>query len=269
MPPLSSEARPDTAPERIARLFDLSGRVALVTGGHSGIGRAIAWALGAAGAKVVLLARRRIELDAAVDAFASDGIAAAALPRDLADRPGLASIAEDSSRPFGAPDILVNASGINPRLSFEHGDDAHWDDTLAVNLTAPFLLTRALAPAMRAKGWGRIVNIASLQSSRAFADSAPYGASKGGVVQLTRAIAEHWSRFGITCNAIAPGFFATPLTAAVLADPDRAAALAAKTMIGRNGEPADLHGTAVFLASDASAYVTGQTLHIDGGFSAR
>lgn len=269
MPPLSSEATGGGAAGRIAALFDLRGRVALVTGGHSGIGRAIAWALGAAGAQVVLLARRQAELEAAVAAFASDGIAAASLPRDLTDRPGLAAIAADASRFFGAPDILVNASGINPRLSFEHGGDAHWDDTLAVNLTAPFLLARALAPAMRDRRWGRIVNIASLQSSRAFADSAPYGASKGGVVQLTRAIAEHWSPFGITCNAIAPGFFATPLTAPVLADPGRAAALAEKTMIGRNGAPADLHGTAVFLASDASAYITGQTLHVDGGFSAR
>ncbi len=255
--------------ESLARLFDLRGRVALVTGGNSGIGRAIAWALGAAGARVVLVARRELELDRAVADFARDGIAAAALPRDLANRRHVETIAEDASRAFGAADILVNASGINPRLPFEHDDDAHWDDTIAINLTAPFLLVRALAPAMRQKGWGRIVNIASLQSSRAFPDSAPYGASKGGVVQLTRAVAEHWSRFGITCNAIAPGFFATPLTAPVLADGDRAAALAARTMIGRNGDPADLHGTAVFLASDASAYITGQTLHVDGGFSAR
>jgi NAD(P)-dependent dehydrogenase (short-subunit alcohol dehydrogenase family) len=260
---LSSEAA-----SRIARLFDLGGRVALVTGGNSGIGRAIAWALGAAGAKLVLVARREADLDAAVAAFANDGIAAAALPRDLADRSSFATIAADAARPFGAPDVLVNASGINPRLSFEHAGDAHWDDTIAINLTAPFLLVRALAPAMRDKGWGRVVNIASLQSSRAFADGAPYGASKGGVVQLTRAVAEHWSKFGITCNAIAPGFFATPLTAPVLAERGRADALAAKTMMGRNGELDDLHGTAVFLASDASAYVTGQTLHVDGGFSA-
>jgi NAD(P)-dependent dehydrogenase (short-subunit alcohol dehydrogenase family) len=264
---LSSDPAAHDTPN-IARLFDLTDRVALVTGGNSGIGRAIAWALGAAGAKVVLVARRQAELDGAVAAFAQDGIAAAALPRDLADRRHIEAIAEDASRFFGTPDILVNASGINPRLSFEHEGDAHWDDTIAINLTAPFLLVRSLAPAMRDKGWGRIVNIASLQSSRAFADGAPYGASKGGVVQLTRAIAEHWSKFGITCNAIAPGFFATPLTAPVLAEPGRAKALAAKTMIGRNGELDDLHGSAVFLASDASAYITGQTLYVDGGFSA-
>lgn len=270
MQPLSSDVAAARTPggRAISRLFDLDGRVALVTGGNSGIGRAMAWALGAAGAKLVLVARRQAELDDAVAAFAQDGIVAAALPRDLADRAGVAAIAADASRPFGAPDILVNASGINPRLSFEHDGDAHWDDTIAINLTAPFLLVRAFAPAMRDKGWGRILNVASLQSSRAFADSAPYGASKGGVVQLTRAIAQHWSRFGITCNAIAPGFFATPLTAPVLGEPGRAEALAAKTMVGRNGELGDLHGTAVFLASDASAYITGQTLYIDGGFSA-
>jgi gluconate 5-dehydrogenase len=266
---LSSETAPAHDRRSIARLFDLEGRVALVTGGNSGIGRAIAWALGAAGAKLVLVARRQAELDAAVTSFAHDGIAAVALSRDLAKRRDFEAIADDASRAFGAPDILVNASGMNPRLSFEHAGDAHWDDTIALNLTAPFLLVRALAPAMRDKGWGRIVNIASLQSSRAFPDSAPYGASKGGVAQLTRAIAEHWSKFGITCNAVAPGFFATPLTAAVLADPAHAEALAARTMIGRNGDPTDLHGTAVFLASDASAYITGQTLYVDGGFSAR
>jgi gluconate 5-dehydrogenase len=122
---------------------------------------------------------------------------------------------------------------------------------------------------MAERRWGRIINIASLQSYRAFANSAPYGAGKGGVVQLTRAIAEEWSRHGVTCNAIAPGFFPTPLTAPVFADKERAARNAAQTAIGRNGELDDLTGATVLLASDASAYVTGQTLAVDGGFTAR
>ena len=252
----------------IARLFDLSGRVALVTGGNSGIGKALGWALAGAGAKVVLVARRAAALDEAVAEFRSRGLDASALACDLTDRAALREIAARSAEAFGPPDILVNASGINARQPFETPDDEHWDTTLAINLTAPFLLIRALAPAMRERGWGRIVNITSLQCARAFPNSAPYGASKAGLMQLTRATAEHWSKYGITCNAIAPGFFATPLTEPVLADPARAKAMADHTMIGRNGALADLHGAAVFLASDASAYVTGQTLFVDGGFSA-
>lgn len=254
---------------RVSRLFDLSGRVALVTGGNSGIGKAIAGALAGAGARVVLVARRQAELHATVQEFRRDGMVAHALPCDLAERAALQGFAERACLPFGAPDILVNASGINVRKSFEGTCDEDWDRTIAINLTAPFLLTRELAPAMRERRWGRIINITSLQCLRAYPDSAPYGASKGGLMQLTRAIAEYWSKSGITCNAIAPGFFATALTAPVMADPARAQEIARGTMIGRNGEPADLHGAAIFLASDASAYVTGQTLFVDGGISAR
>jgi gluconate 5-dehydrogenase len=253
----------------IQRLFDLSGRVALVTGGNSGIGRAIAQALAGAGAKVVLVARRQVELDRTVAEFARAGHAAAALACDLADRAALLACADRAPSAFGAPDILVNAAGVNIRKPFPDLTESDWDATIALNLSAPFFLSQRLAPAMRDRGWGRIVNIASLQSVRAFNNSGPYGASKGGVMQLTRATAEHWSRYGVTCNAIAPGFFSTPLAAPVFDDPQRAAAMAAQTMIGRNGELPDLYGIAVFLASDASAYVTGQTIFVDGGFSAK
>ena len=145
--------------------------------------------------------------------------------------------------------------------------EGDWDATLKLNLDAPFFLAQKLAPAMIAKGWGRIINIASLQSVRAFGNSGPYGASKGGVMQLTRAQAEAWSRDGVNNNAIAPGFFATPLTAPVAGDPARWAAMAERTMIGRNGELDDLRGVTVFLASRASDYITGQTIFVDGGFS--
>jgi gluconate 5-dehydrogenase len=253
----------------IGRLFDLAGRVALVTGGNSGIGKAIAFALAGAGAKVVLVARRRDQLDRAVGEFAREGLHAAALVSDLADRAALRECAAQAPAAFGPPDILVNAAGVNIRKPFPDLTEDDWDATMALNLAAPFFLSQRLAPAMRDRGWGRIVNIASLQSVRAFGNSGPYGASKGGVMQLTRATAEYWSRCGVTCNAIAPGFFSTPLTAPVFGDPQRVAALAAQTMIGRNGELPDLYGTAVFLASDASAYVTGQTIFVDGGFSAK
>jgi NAD(P)-dependent dehydrogenase (short-subunit alcohol dehydrogenase family) len=253
----------------VARLFDLTGRVALITGGSSGIGLAMAEALADAGAKLVLVARRAPELAKAVADLENKGYKATALPCDLSDREALKSCAARVSTFFGAPDILVNAAGINIRKPFPELLDEDWDSTLAINLAAPFFMTKHLAPAMAERRWGRIINIASLQSVRAFNNSGPYGTSKGGIVQLTRASAEYWSQFGVTCNAIAPGFFNTPLTAPVFNDPERAAALARQTMIGRNGELQDLHGAAVFLASDASAYITGQTLFVDGGFSAK
>jgi gluconate 5-dehydrogenase len=248
-------------------LFDLAGRTALVTGASAGIGRAIAEALAGAGARVVLVARRADALDAAAGALRAGGAEAAVLPADLSRRDEIARIA--ATQPLGAPAILVNAAGINPRQPADTIGAADWDATLELNLTVPFLLARALVPGMRAQGWGRIINVASLQSVRAFPDGIAYGAAKGGVMQLTRAMAEAWARDGITANAIAPGFFPTALTAPLFADAATAARLAAQTMVGRNGRLADLHGAAVFLASDAAAYVVGQTLFVDGGFSAR
>ena len=249
-------------------LFSLSGRVALVTGASSGIGRAIAQALAEAGAQVILVARRVSELEAAQAVIRNSGGDAAVLPCDLAQRDAIDACAAAAAEPFGAPDIVVNAAGINirkPMLELT-GDD--WDRTVRLNLEAPFFVAQRLVPAMLARGWGRIINIASLQSVRAFANSGAYGASKGGVAQLTRAQAEAWSGRGVNANAIAPGFFATPLTAAVANDPARWQANAARTFIGRNGELPDLAGTAIYLASRASDYVTGQVVFVDGGFSA-
>jgi NAD(P)-dependent dehydrogenase (short-subunit alcohol dehydrogenase family) len=252
----------------VANLFDLEGRVALVTGASSGLGRSISVALASAGARVVLVARRAAELDGARDEVAAAGGEAAAIACDLADRAALKACAAQAEKPFGAPDILVSAAGINPRKPLLEVTEADWDATMRINLDAPFFLAQALAPAMIRRGWGRIVNIASLQSVRAFTNGAPYGASKGGVMQLTRAQAEAWSRHGVNANAIAPGFFATPLTAPVVNDPVRWAQMAGKTFVGRNGEARDLWGTVLFLASRASDYVTGQTIFVDGGFSA-
>ena len=189
--------------------------------------------------------------------------------RTLPIRRGIVAVAEQVTASFGAPDILVNAAGINPRQPADSFTLEAWRLTLDLNLSAPFLLARALVPAMRAKGWGRIINIASLQSVRAFPNGMAYGASKGGVAQMTRAMAEAWSRDGVNCNALAPGFFPTDLTNAVFEDPAAAARNAAQTCIGRNGRLDDLVGPAVFLASPASDYVTGQVLFVDGGFTAK
>jgi NAD(P)-dependent dehydrogenase (short-subunit alcohol dehydrogenase family) len=247
-------------------LFSLAGRVALVTGG-SGIGRAIAEALGRAGARVVVVARREPELAETVAALRSWGCEAAHVAADLAVRADLHRAVEAACEPFGEPSILVTAAGINLRPPLDALTADEWDETMAVNLNAPFLLGQRFGPAMASHGWGRIINIASQQSSRAFGNSGAYGVSKAGVSALTRPQAEAWSRYGVCCNAIAPGFVRTPLTRAVFDDADRAAAMAARTMAGRNGELDDFLGVAVFLASPASGYVTGQTIHVDGGFS--
>ncbi|MGH6608811.1 MAG: SDR family oxidoreductase [Burkholderiaceae bacterium] len=249
-------------------LFDLAGRVALVTGASSGIGREMAIALAEAGAAIVLVSRRTQELNDTQREIEANGGRATALPTDLADRTELRAMCERAGSFFGAPDIVVNAAGINRRRPIRDVTDDDWDATLAVNLAAPFFLSQALASAMIVKRWGRIINIASLQSVRAFPMGAAYGASKGGIAQLTRAQAEAWSRYGVNANAIAPGFFPTALTEPVVKDSERWQKMADSTFAGRNGELRDLRGTAVFLASRASDYVTGQTIFVDGGFSA-
>jgi NAD(P)-dependent dehydrogenase (short-subunit alcohol dehydrogenase family) len=254
---------------RLAGLFDLSGKRALVTGGNSGIGAAMARALGLAGARVLLVARREAELSAAAQLLQAEGIDAETLSADLVDARAAKVAAQVAQQRMGGIDILVNAAGVNLRQPFADVTPEAWQAQLALHLSAPFFLTQSLAPGMAARGWGRILNIASLQSWRAFADSSPYGAAKGGIVQLTRAIAQEWGRKGITCNAIGPGFFPTALTAPVFADAALADKHAQQTCLGRNGELDDLHGVAVFLASDASRYITGQTLMVDGGYTAR
>lgn len=246
--------------------FSVAGRVACVTGASGGLGRAIATALAERGAQVVGVARRQDQLDAwAAETTGETAVLAA----DLSDPKGVEALAKQIADPYGAPDILVNAAGINTR---EFADDVTlggWQLTLDLNLAVPFFLAQAIVPAMKQKTWGRIVNFASLQTTRAFPGGVSYGASKGGIGQLTRAMAEAWSKDGITANALGPGFFPTELTAAVFSDAERAARNAAQTCIGRNGTMADIIGPAVFLCSDASRYVTGQVLMVDGGFTAR
>lgn len=253
----------------IQALFGLQGHKALVTGASSGIGREIALALAGAGAGVHLVARRQKRLEAAQAAIQSRGGQAGVSAVDLEDPDALQTFTEQCRRSNEPPDILVNAAGFNPRRPADTLDVETWNRVLNIHLTVPFRLAQALVPAMRRKGWGRIINIASLQSVRAFANGLPYGTAKGGVVQMTRAMAQAWSRDGVNCNAFAPGFFPTALTAPVFDDPQQAQANAERTMIGRNGRMEDLHGIAIFLASPASDYITGQTLFLDGGFTAQ
>ncbi len=253
----------------LSDLFSLTGRAALVTGASSGLGRHIAATLARAGAQVVCVARRRDALAALVAEIKAAGGAAVARETDLSREDVVEGLAAQAARDFGPPTILVNAAGINLREPPDAVSWESWNRTLHLNLSVPFFLARALVPGMTAAGGGAIINIASLQSFRAFADSMPYGASKGGIIQLTRAMAEAWSRHGVRANAILPGFFPSELTQPVFGDPALTQKNAQATAIGRNGELADLDGAIVFLASKASAYITGQVLPVEGGYLAK
>ncbi|MEV4184720.1 SDR family oxidoreductase [Streptosporangium canum] len=256
-----------TTQSYLSELFSLDDRVAVVTGGSSGIGRAIAGALARAGASVVIVARREADLIATVDELTAHGCRAAWVSADLSTRDGVRVAAEKAVEAFGEPDILVNSAGINLRPPMaELGDDV-WDVTMAVNLEAPYLLGQRFGPGMAERGFGRIIHISSQQAHRAFVQSGAYGVSKGALESLARSQAEAWSPNGVTCNTLVPGFVMTPLNARLSSDPEKVAALAARTMVGRNGLAEDFAGAAVFLAGRASGYVTGQAIFVDGGFS--
>lgn len=247
-------------------LFDVTGKVACVTGASSGIGQAIATGLVNAGAKVVGVARRADRLEGWRSGVEGE---TAAVVADLAELEAIRDTATAIAEPFGAPDILVNASGLNNR---EQADDVTiegWQETLDLNLSAPFFLAQALVPGMKEREWGRVVNIGSLTTVRALPGTMAYGATKAAIGQVTRAMAEAWSKHGIMANAIAPGFFETELTEPVVADKGRWQRNAEQTCVGRNGELSDLVGPALFLCSPASGYVTGQVLFVDGGFTAK
>ncbi len=247
----------------LEQLFGLDGRRALVTGGSSGIGRAIALALADAGAHVVVAARTRDAIDETVATITTGGRSAVGVVADLSTRSGVHALADA----VGEVDVLVNSAGINLRPPMPDLDEGTWDATMAVNLDAPFVLGQRLAPGMAARGYGRIIGISSQQAHRPFAASGAYGVSKAGLEALARSQAEAWSGSGVTSNVLVPGFVQTALNRRLSADPERVAALAARTLVGRNGEPSDFAAAAVFLAGPGSAYVTGQSIAVDGGFS--
>ncbi|WP_120496789.1 SDR family NAD(P)-dependent oxidoreductase [Kiloniella sp. EL199] len=251
---------------RVSTLFDVRGKVACVTGASSGLGRRAATVLTGAGAKVIGVARRQ---DVLQEWQAESHGDTHTISYDLCNRDNIEDLARQICEPYGYPDILIHAAGINTREAADDVTVEGWDTTLALNLTIPFFLSKHLLEGMKKKQWGRIVNFASLQTTRAFPGGIAYGASKAGIGQLTRAMAEAWSEYGICINAIGPGFFKTELTAAVFADPERASRNAALTCLKRNGEPEDMDGPLLFLCSEASGYVTGQVLMVDGGFTAK
>lgn len=255
-----------TTADYLAGLFSLEGRTALVTGGSSGIGAAIARALAGAGARVILVARREGPLDDAAAAIRDAGGRAETIVGDLGTRVGIHAVA-DAVAAIAEPDIVVNSAGINLRPAMVDITEDEWDATMRVNLDAPFILGQRFAPGMLARGYGRFIHVSSQQAHRAFVTSGVYGVSKGGLESLARSQAEAWSASGVTANTLVPGFVLTPLNARLQADTARVEALAQRTMVGRNGVPEDFTTAAIFLASPASGYVTGQSIHVDGGFS--
>ena len=251
----------------MTNLFDLSGRTALVTGANRGIGRGMAEALAAAGADIIGVSAtlaRGSEVEQAVTAMGRSFTAHAV---DFSDRAAVRAFAEDMAD--AAPDILINNAGtINRAPAAEHPDD-WWDEVIEVNLSAQFILSKAVGARMVARGSGKIIFTASLLTFQGGITVPGYAASKGGIGQLTKALANEWAGKGVNVNAIAPGYIATDNTQALQDDPDRSRAILDRIPAGRWGTPADFGGPAVFLASDAARYVHGEILTVDGGWMGR
>jgi gluconate 5-dehydrogenase len=249
------------------KAFDLSGRRALITGGGQGIGLALARALAEAGATVVLNGRKAAKLEAAATALAAEGHRAEIAPFDVTEPEAVtAGVAEVLSR--GDLDILVNNAGIQRRTPLQDFPEETWREVMRTNLDAVFYVAKAVARHMIARGRGKIINIGSVQSELGRPGIAPYAASKGAVRMLTRGMCADWARLGLQVNAIAPGYFATEMNRALVEDGAFSDWVGRRTPAGRWGRVEELGGAAVFLASDASSFVNGQMLFVDGGMTA-
>ena len=251
-----------------AHPFDLSGRVALVTGGGSGLGLAIARGLANAGARVAINGRNRAKLDAAVAMLDAEGVAARAFAFDVTDEAGVAHGLAAVEREVGALDILVNNAAVNQRQLLEKFSLADWRALQSINVDGAFLATRAVLPGLKARRRGKIINICSLASDLGRPNIAAYATSKGALKMMTRSLAVELAPHNVQVNGIAPGFFRTEMNASLIGDAEFSSWVARRTPAGRWGEPPEIAGAAVFLASAAADYVTGHILYVDGGFAA-
>jgi gluconate 5-dehydrogenase len=247
--------------------FDLTGRVAVVTGTSRGLGQALARALARAGADLVITSRRRDDLRDFQREIEGMGRRALPLELDVRDQASIRRMAEEALAGYGTVDILVNNAGCNIRKPALEVTWEDWNTILDTNLRGSFFVAQALARPMVARGHGRIINIGSVTSVAGYAGLGPYGASRGGIRQLTMSLADDWGPHGVTVNCLAPGWFKTAQNAAMYEDAEWVAMLKERIPVRRPGQPSDLEGAVVFLASEASAYVTGQTLLVDGGIS--
>ena len=248
-------------------VFDLSGKVALVTGAYRGLGFAIAQGLARAGASVVLNGRRIEAVEPAARALTAQSLTASTAIFDVTDRDAVQAAVTAIQSEHGGIDVLVNNAGIQRRGALADFSQQDWDDIIATNLTAPFVVSQAVLPGMIERKSGKIVHIASLMSELARPSVVPYTAAKGGVRQLTRGMAVELAPHNIQVNAIAPGYFATEMNRALIDNAEFNAWVCKRTPAGRWGQPDELAGIAVFLASSASNYMTGQLLIVDGGMS--
>lgn len=249
-------------------LFSLDGRIALVTGSSQGIGFALARGLAEHGATVIINGRDRNKVDAAVISLEEEGHTVFASGFDVTDAEEVRVAIDAIEDEIGALDILVNNAGMQYRAPLEDFPVEKWHQLLETNISSAFYAGQAAARHMIARGRGKIINIASVQSELARPSIAPYAATKGAIRNLTRGMATDWARHGLQINAIAPGYFMTPLNQALVDDPEFTAWLEKRTPAGRWGDVEELVGAAVFLSSDASTFVNGQVLHVDGGITA-
>lgn len=250
------------------KLFDLTGRRALVTGSSMGIGRALATGLAEAGAKIVLNARDAARLETAAEDLRATGPEVHTLVFDATDAEAVQTAIDAFEASEGPIDILVNNAGMQHRTPLEEFPIDAFDRLMRTNVNSAFYVGQAVARHMIGRGAGKIINIASVQASLARPGIAPYTASKGAIANLTKGMATDWARHGLNCNAIAPGYFDTPLNAALVADPEFSAWLEKRTPAGRWGKVEELVGACVFLASDGASFVNGHTLYVDGGITA-